>query len=64
MSDRAAAERKRIDQAIAEKTPCRCGHPIDHHDAGECWTTADGQETHGETSCHCAGYEPVRVVKS
>jgi hypothetical protein len=36
-----------------------CEHPITHHDAGECWTTPDGQETHDETSCSCAWYEPA-----
>lgn len=56
--ERAAAETARIEAAVAQKLPCRCGHPIHHHDAGECWTTTDGQETHGETSCRCSGYEP------
>jgi len=56
---RAAAELARIERAIAANSPCRCGHPLSHHDAGECWTTPDGQETHGETSCRCGGYDPV-----
>lgn len=38
---------------------CRqCGHPASHHDAGECWTNADGSETYDETSCRCSWYEP------
>ena len=36
-----------------------CGHPAEHHDAGECWTTEDGAETYGETSCPCGWYEPA-----
>jgi hypothetical protein len=59
--ERAAAETLRIEAAIAQKLTCRCGHSIDHHDAGECWTAADGSETHGETSCPCSGYDPVET---
>lgn len=40
-----------------ESALCRCGHPKAHHDANECWTTPDGQETYGETSCRCSGFE-------
>lgn len=31
-----------------------CGHPEAHHDAGECWTSPDGEETHDETACPCS----------
>jgi hypothetical protein len=37
-----------------------CGHPESRHDAGECWTDPDGNETHGETVCPCDWYEPAR----
>lgn len=32
-----------------------CGHPVDHHDAGECWTTADGHEIRYDApdNCNC-----------
>ena len=53
-----ARHETRLKRAIAAKVPCRCGHPIDRHDANECWTAPDGAETHGETSCPCSGYEP------
>lgn len=59
---RIQAEIERIEYAIAANTPCQCGHPIDHHDAGECWTTADGHEAFEETTCRCAGYEPAQVA--
>lgn len=44
-------------------TDCRnCGHPAKHHDEGgaSCWTTADGEETWGESACRCDWYDPSR----
>ena len=42
---------------VGERACTTCGHPARHHDAGECWTTPDGTETWGETSCLCARLE-------
>lgn len=40
-------------------TDCRrCGHPGSRHEAGECWTNADGRETHDDPACPCSWYEP------
>lgn len=40
-------------------TDCRqCGHPLDHHDAGECWTDAHGSEVVSDSKCRCGWYEP------
>jgi hypothetical protein len=35
-----------------------CGHPGIHHDAGECWTRADGSETWDDNpdNCRCDWY--------
>jgi hypothetical protein len=52
---------QRLAHAIAAKAPCTCGHPLEHHDANECWTTATGAETWDEASCPCSGYEPLET---
>jgi len=45
---------------MSEPTDClTCEHPASHHDAGECWTTAGGYETWGQTACKCGWYEPI-----
>lgn len=39
---------------------CRCGHSVEHHDGGECWTNAAGHEiwtTPDEGKCECDGFE-------
>lgn len=40
-----------------EPPVCRCGHPADAHDAGQCWTTPDAH-TRGPNPCPCEWYEP------
>jgi hypothetical protein len=35
-----------------------CGHPVGHHDAGECWTDAKGREVSGGSVCGCGWYTP------
>lgn len=37
---------------------CRsCGHPEDHHDAGECWTDDQGREVYDGPHCPCSWAE-------
>jgi hypothetical protein len=47
---------------MSEPTPeavCKeCGHPEQHHDAGECWTDSGGNECAGGSVCPCWWYEP------
>ena len=35
-----------------------CDHPGSHHDAGECWTDAQGREVSGGSVCGCGWYTP------
>lgn len=44
---------------LSDDEVCRCGHPAAHHDAGECWTGADGQEVWQDSHCDCGWWEPV-----
>jgi hypothetical protein len=36
---------------------CKCGHPVRHHDAGVCWTDAQGNETWTNDECRCSWLE-------
>jgi hypothetical protein len=36
---------------------CVCGHPASHHDAGCCWTDAEGNESWEFDGCTCIGFE-------
>lgn len=57
---RIMAEQRRLEPV---KRCALCGHPERHHDAGECWTDQEGQETSGETACPCWWYEPEEATK-
>jgi len=47
---------------MSKASDCReCGHPASHHDAGECWTTPEGKQTWGKSSCACGWYEPLEA---
>lgn len=47
-------------EPIEAATDCKeCGHPQSHHSADQCWTTPEGHNTWGPTSCPCWWYEPV-----
>lgn len=39
---------------------CKCGHPDDDHDAGECW--AEVTDAGVRHQCECAWQEPATVA--
>jgi len=50
-----------VSAAYPDDTPCVCcGHPAGHHDAGECWTDANGYEVWDNRDCDCPGFEADR----
>lgn len=51
------------DEAVEAAADCAvCDHPYGHHDAGECWTNAQGREVSGGSACGCGWYEPKAVT--
>lgn len=40
-----------------EWSDCQCGHPVEAHDAGVCWTEGDNMEHPADGACPCQGYE-------
>lgn len=50
------------EQTLAAADCKECGHPVGHHDAGECWTNPDETES-VENTCGCRWYEPIEHPK-